>query len=194
MAEEIKGDCLTYPDTIENIDGWAFRYKFEFFQQLESFVQTNLLTDYISAKVIISNKVAILSTQPAVELNIINSNLYCFDKSFSLEFHRSENYLLWNESFYKKTYEELKFKKMDNFGFTSGISLAIKKNYHLLSISFATRSKDPDIDNYYINNLLYLKKICLFVEKISYHMFESIFSIKIPNPDKKLFLIINNKK
>ncbi len=195
-------DNINYPLTIKNTNEWSFKFRYDFSKALESFLSSGLLTDYISIKVIKSNKLAILSTKPAVELNIINSNLFIYDKSYSMAYFSSRKPVLWTNSFHHDKFYELKYKKMDVFGFTSAISLYSGDNDKMISVSFATQISNKDINTYYLSNIDYLSKIAYFVEKISLPMFNEMFSTNLGNNScftksnlkvkPRFFLAVNN--
>lgn len=202
MEENIYNN-INYPEQIHTINEWAFKLRYEFSKKLECFLSSAMIIDYISAKFFKSNKLALLSTKPPVELNIINSSLFFYDKSYSNNFFSSNKPLLWINAFDKDKFQELKYKKMDSFGFTSGISLYSGDKEETMSISFATYETNKDINTYYMKNIDYLYKIASFVERISFPMFSEIFS---NNPCKNhfnrsnlksncpVFLAVNNVK
>ncbi len=200
MEENVYNN-IKYPETIDQINEWSFKFRYEFSKQLECFLSSGIIIDYISAKLIKANKLAIISTKPAVELNIINSPLFVYDRSYSVAFSRSNNPLLWIDAFERDKFYELKYKKMDTFGFTSAISLYAANNDQVMSISFATQKTTKDINDYYLGNIKYLYKIASFVERISLSMFGEIFSINMDNncfnssnlkSNTRVFLAINN--
>lgn len=201
MEENLETN-LKYPELIYEINEWAFKFKYEFYKKLESFLSSGIMIDYISAKLIKFNKLALLSTKPAVELNIINSPLFFYDKTYSFSNFVSKKPSLWIDAFDSNKFKELKSKKMDSFGFTAAISLYAGTKEQTISISFATQRNHTNMNEYYSVNIDYLLKIATFVEKISYPMFGEIFSSKIEKElfksqnnlsyDPKMILIVNN--
>ena len=199
MEENIL-DNLDYPEPIHNISEWSFKFKYEFYKQVECFLSSGIIIDYISAKLIRFNKLALISTRPPVELNIINSPLFVHDKSYSFTFFSANKPLLWVDSFDEDKFYELKCKKMDAFGFTSAISLYAGDKDQIISISFSTQRKEKNINDYYLGNIKYLYKIASFVERLTFPMFCEIFSTKlncnhfslINNLNSKVFLAVNN--
>lgn len=201
MEEKLKNN-LKFPELIYNINEWAFKFKYEFYKKLEDFLSSGIIIDYISAKLIKFNQLALLSTRPPVELNIINGPLFFHDKSYSVDNFFSKKPILWCDAFDDHKFNELKSKKMDFFGLTAAISLYAQNKEHIISISFATQRKDNNINEYYHNNIEYFSKIACFVEKIAYPMFCEIFSTKIDKNlfrnksnytcDPKIMLIVNN--
>lgn len=201
MEENIL-DNIDYPELLHKINEWSFKFKYEFYKQVECFLSSGIMIDYISAKLIKLNKLALISTKPPVELNIINSPLFVYDKSYSFPSFSSNKSLLWFDAFDKDKFYELKYKKMDIFGFTSAISLYTQNKDQRISISFATERKENNINDYYLGNIKYLHTIANFVEKITFPMFSEIFSTKLNsnsfsitdnlNRRSKIFLAINN--
>ncbi len=200
--EENLYNKIDYPETIHKINDWSFKFRYEFYKKLECFLSSGMIIDYISAKLIKFNKLALLSTKPPVELNIINSPLFMHDKSFSFAVFSSNKPFLWIDTFDNNKFYELKCKKMDNFGFTSAISLYAGDKDQTISISFATKRTNKDINNYYLENIKYLYKIASFVEKVALPMFCEMFSLKLNgsyfstisnlNPHARIFLAVNN--
>jgi hypothetical protein len=193
---------IKYPLIISNNNESSFAFRYEFSKHLGPFLSSGLLTDYISIKLIKSNLLAILSTKPAVELNIINSNLFFYDRSYSLDSFISQKPLLWVDAFPKDKFYELKYKKMDIFGFTSAISIYYYDQDKMVSVSFASYLNNKDINEYYLSNLEYLNKIAYIVETISLPMFSQIFMVNLDHNSSftkgnlklksKIFLAINN--
>ena len=202
MEENIHNN-VDYPEPIHKINEWSFNFKYEFYKQVECLLSSGIIIDYISAKLIKLNKLALISTRPPVELNIINSPLFVHDKSYSFAFFSSNKPVLWADSFDEDKFYELKCKKMDIFGFTSAISLYAVNKDQIISISFATQRKEENINDNYLGNIKYLYKIASFVERITFPMFCEIFSTKLNsshfssatnnlNINSKVFLAVNN--
>jgi len=201
MEEETLLNNLKYPEIINKINEWAFIFRYEFYKQVECFLSSGVIIDYICAKMIITNKLAVISTQPAVELNTINSALFFHDRSYAITSFYSNQPLLWVDGFDNSKFYELKYKKMEAFEFTSGISLYSVDSKQAMSISFATKKINKNINDYYLGNIEYLYRIASFVKKISIPMFNKIFSIepknnyfntKIIKSNSRVFLAINN--
>jgi hypothetical protein len=187
---------LKYPNIKPSLTDWAFKFKYDFTRQLEDFLSSGLIIDYIGIKVVYQGELALIATKPAVELNIINNGLFVYDLSYCYNTIQNKAPALWVDQFDPGKFKELKAKKMDSFGLTAGISLFGGSEEQLISISFATNKNYNNINDYYLANTEYLYKISAFVEKISWPMFCKIFATKLPKnhfqKNSDLFMAVDN--
>lgn len=187
-----------FPKPIPGINDWAFKFRYDFTKQLEGFLSSGLIIDYICIKFIYNGELALISTKPALELNLINTNLFLHDKSFSYEAFNDGRPRLWVDHFARAYFNELQAKKIDNFGLTSGISLFTQHDNQMLSASFATNKNYGNINEYYLANTNYLSSIAVFAEKVAWPMFCQIFKNKLHRhqfrQNNNIFIAIDNSK
>ncbi len=110
--------------------------------------------DHISITIIDpSNEAIVFSTTPDIEYNLINQDLWRNDCLFSCKEVEDDIIVFWNKDnntpYLNKIYD-IKHKKNN---YNLGMTLVRKVGGFCLLYSFATRSKDGDLKEYYLNNI-----------------------------------------
>lgn len=96
-----------------------------------------------------SNEVAIFSITPSVEYNLVIQNLWRFDGSLCPLNYTDGSFFFWDQAYINKYAKEIKLSKEIKHGFSLGFSLAKKVGQHHLVYSFATRSQEHHLKEYY---------------------------------------------
>lgn len=98
------------------------------------------------------DEIIVFSSTPAVEFNLIEKNLWQFDESFKPHHHRDGSFFWWEEAYANGYREKIKEIKQSSYRFTVGFCLARKINKEHIVFSYATRSRDKNIKEYYENH------------------------------------------
>ncbi len=137
----------------EDILDILFKHKEEIHRNLID-LQGTLLIDHIAIKIIDPNKrLVIFSITPSVEYNIIVQGLWKHDKSFSLHFHDSNKFYSWEEAYSQSHFQTIKQVKEIKHGFTFGFNVFKKVDEFNLIYSYATRSKNNNLFDYYLSHI-----------------------------------------
>lgn len=126
-----------------------FKHRTEILLRLSD-IRGLLQIDHISMNIINSdNQLAIFSSTPSVEFNLVMQGLWQYDKSFFPILFENGSLLWWEEAYlidYKKILKKIKEEK---HGYTLGFGIARKyKNLNLV-YSYATRSRDKNLKSYF---------------------------------------------
>ena len=150
--------------------------------------------DYMAITLLNAQKeLLFLSTRPAIELKLIQENLWPFDESFQQDFFVQGKPRLWEELYHNEQHK-LRYYKQEEPGFSMGISVPSHFEEYRVIYSFALKSTDEAIRSKIVNRIETLTNIGRFCLK---NMIEVI-----PLPDRQqhclvkkpsLKLIINNK-
>jgi len=133
----------------ENILDILFKHKEEIYKKLIDLKGTFLI-DHISIKIIDpSGKLLIFSITPSVEYNLIVQGLWKHDKSFSITFQENNDFYPWEMAYSKDYFNEIKYLKEIKHGFTFGFNISKKLGDFNLIYSYATRSKNNGLPDYY---------------------------------------------
>lgn len=133
-----------------------------------------------------------LSRRPSVEWNLIEKNLWIHDASYQWDFILRNKACLWEELFHNEHFDVLKYYKLENPGFSMGISIPSMFEDYYVVYTFALKSTREIDKSNFINNIDKL-------EKMGRYCFQKICRA-IPLPDclnpyivqkPKLKLIIN---
>lgn len=145
-----RNDNIILHDDILDI---LFKHKEEIHRKLSD-LQGTLLIDHIAIKIIDPNKkLLIFSITPSVEYNILVQGLWKHDKSFSTYFHNTNKFYSWEEAYSKLYFHKIKQIKETKHGFTFGFNISKKIDEFNLIYSFATRSQNKNLHDYYYNHL-----------------------------------------
>ncbi len=137
----------------EDILDILFKHKEEIYRKLID-LRGTFLIDHIAIKIIDpNNKILIFSITPSVEYNLIVQGLWKHDKSFSLNFQKNNSFYIWEEAYPEKYFDELKSIKELKHGFTFGFNLSKTIGSFNLTYSFATRSKNNKLLEYYQSHI-----------------------------------------
>jgi len=97
-----------------------------------------------------SNEIAIFSITPSVEYNIIINELWRFDNSLCPASYE-EGSLVWWDQTYSEYSAEIRQLKEKKHGFSLGFNLLRNIEGYCLVYSFATRSQENNLKEYYIS-------------------------------------------
>lgn len=150
--------------------------------------------DYISIIILKSNRLYIFSTTPSIEFNLIAQNLLQHDKCYAPNLYPENTLFFWDEAYDGDYFCKIKKIKEINNNYTFGFGLTKQINNLQLTYSFATRSQEKNMSNYYLKNKLNLSKIGDYgftLIKDIYAKYQNNFRLNSIKPD--LRLIINNK-
>ncbi|KTC65684.1 putative FlgJ-like protein (plasmid) [Legionella adelaidensis] len=164
--------------------------------------------DYIGLKIINSNKEIIaFSTIPSIEFNLIHQNLWENDVCF-IPPNEVRNEIIWWEFENEYSYElrEKKQIKLLNNKLTSGFTICRDLNNFCLLFSYATKSKNKLLKEYYTANIYKIMDLGdYFLNSIipmynSYHFKDKLITSSNFKSKKSthsnqssLKLVINNK-
>lgn len=151
-------------------------------------------TDYASIALINqTNQVFFISSNPAMELNLIEQSLWRFDGSYQPEFFNQDQPKLWSELPHTGCMEEIIKYKQVKPRLISGISIPDEYGAYRTVFSFGLKRINPDIQN---KSPLHCKKLLAMgrfaLRRIQeYLIFPDQLSCTHTKP--KLKLIINNQ-
>jgi hypothetical protein len=150
-----------YTDVIlhDNILDILFKHKEEVHRKMID-LRGTFLIDHIAINIIDpNNKSVIFSITPSVEYNLIVQGLWKHDGGFSVMFQKNNNFYMWEKAYNQNYSNEIKQLKETKHGFTLGFNLSKNLERFNLIYSFATRSKNEGLFDYYschINELFML--------------------------------------
>jgi hypothetical protein len=109
-----------------------------------------------------TNKTIIFSTTPSIEYNLISQNLWDLDQAF---YHESltENYIRWWDNITSVEYEKIKSIKLTNNCYSFGMTINRHVTDFTIMYSFATKSLEKNLREYYslnLNNLIDIGDYC----------------------------------
>jgi hypothetical protein len=161
----------------EDILDILFKYKIEVHKKLID-LRGAFLIDHIAIKIIDpDNKMVILSLTPSVEYNLLVQGLWKYDKSFCPNFTALNSLYLWEDAYSVEHAAEIKNIKQLKHGFTFGFNLAKKIDSFHFIYSYATRSKNQGLQEYYIEHIQEL----LTLGDFGYRLIRDIYA-KFCNP------------
>ncbi len=185
----------------KNISDILFKHREEVHNRLID-LRGTFLIDHIAIKIINpSNEIVIFSMTPSVEYNLIVHGLWKHDNGFSRNLQNLNKLCLWEDAYSKENFDELKSIKEFKHGFTFGFYVPKKQGEFNLIYSFATRSNNDNLNDYYQQNL---EKISVLGDygyrlihdiysKYCYVAFAPSIKEKKYNPLKSVLkLIVNN--
>ena len=137
----------------EDILDILFKHKEEIYRKLID-LRGAFLLDHIAIKIIDpNNTILIFSLTPSVEYNLIVQNLWKHDKSFSVGFQKNNSFYPWEKAYSENYFNEIKYVKEFKHGFTFGFNISKKLGAFNLIYSYATRSKNQGLLDYYRNHI-----------------------------------------
>ncbi len=151
-------------------------------------------TDYLSIALINqADQLFILSSNPSIEQNLIEKELWQYDGSYQSDFIFQDQPSLWSELYHPQYTNQLKQYKQENLSLVTGISIPTNIDLYRAVFLFGFKSIQPLIQqktSSQCKKLLAIGKYCL-----------NEIRAKIPFPDQqkhvtnkpKLTLIINNE-
>jgi len=149
--------------------------------------------DHVSINILNSrNELIIFSSTPSVEFNLIMNGLWKYDRSFLPTFLEDRSLFWWENAYMDGNKKIIKQIKEEMHGYTLGFGLTQKIDTLNLIYSYATRSKEKNLKDYYIshkNDLLLVGDYAFRLLRDIYLLYDHpIVNIKKPY----LKLIINN--
>lgn len=191
-----------HPDIVDIL----FKHKAEVCRRLID-VRGNFLIDHISIKIVDpNNEMVIFSIAPSVEYNLIVQGFWKYDQSFSMKFQENNFFYPWQKAYCKDYFDEIKHTKETKHGFTFGFNISKKLDGFNLIYSYATRSKNDELLDYYRAHIKELVRIGDYGYKLIHSIYLNYCSVtfKAPIIDATLnyhtkskpflCLIVNNKK
>lgn len=186
----------------ESILDILFKQKGEIHRKLID-LRGTFLIDHVAIHIIDPNKrLVVFSITPSVEYNLIMQGLWRFDQSFSDSYQKSNSFYAWENAYLKDYYERIKFLKEKKHGFTYGFSVSKKVEEFTFVYSYATRSKNNELEEYYRAHLSELITLGDYGYKLVREIYQhycypieppSLTSLEKKPPMVNLKLIINNK-
>ena len=101
----------------------------------------------------------ILSSTPALEFNLFNTNLWRFDKTYQANWHRLATQAAWQSLYQPEYYEELYYVKQAKHHYPLGISLALKITDGYLVYSIASHKSCQRTRDIFANEYAHFYKI-----------------------------------
>ncbi|MDF1683179.1 MAG: hypothetical protein P1U36_00835 [Legionellaceae bacterium] len=90
------------------------------------------------------NELTILSYRPAIEFDLITTDLWHYDRSYHPDFFKTRQCKLWTDLYDQDKYAELMQVKQHSKHMRAGISTTLSYNNCILLLSFGTKSKHPE--------------------------------------------------
>ncbi|HSW68791.1 MAG TPA: hypothetical protein VLI69_01365 [Gammaproteobacteria bacterium] len=163
-----------------NIINMLFENKKEILRKLSDLRALHFI-DHISITVINEfKKIAVFSITPSVEFNLIVHGLWKFDNSFFPETSEDNTFFWWEEGYEISLFGILKEMKEAQHNFTLGLSLVRKYEKTKIVYSFATRSQNANLKDYYFDNINELFKIGDYGYKLIENIYHNYAFIKSP--------------
>jgi len=180
-----------------------FNHKNEILRKLTDLRGLHYL-DHISILLVNSHReIIILSITPSVEFNLIAQDLWQFDRSFDPAQFSTGQLLFWDNSYTSEYYYQLKYLKEIKHNFSLGFNVLRKIEGFYLIYSFATRSDDLNLKNYYQSIATDLYSLGDYGYKELRGLYEQYTDIVLPpcavvdkhvSPIRnRLKLVVNNK-
>lgn len=199
IKNEAADEVILHEDILDIL----FKHKEEIYRKLIDLRGTFLL-DHIAIKIIDpNNKILIFSITPSVEYNLIVQGLWKHDKSFSITFQKDNSFYPWEKAYCKNYFDEIRQIKELKHGFTFGFNISKKLGAFNLIYSYATRSKNDGLLDYYRNHINELINLGDYGYKLIHSIylnycnpiFDTPTIVGNQNHHKKPFfrLIVNNK-
>lgn len=139
------GDIYLHKDIINIL----FQHKEEIYRHFID-IKGIFMIEHIAIKIINpNNEMIIFSITPSVEYNLIAQGLWKYDYGFSPYFLKKNTYCKWGTCYSNRYFHEIKFLKEHKHGFNFGFNLLKEQDNFNLIYSFATRSKNSHLDEYY---------------------------------------------
>lgn len=143
------------------------------------------------------NELTILSYKPAVEFDLITTDLWHYDHSYHPDFFKTRQCKLWSDLYDPNKYAELIQVKQHSKHLRAGISTTLSYNNCILLLSFATQSKHPDAGQRLLEahpDLIKMGRYCF--QKIS-HLFLPYLGKTTAQKKSRIFspymqLVVNN--
>lgn len=153
--KESLADCYYQPNLItdtslhEDILEIFFKYREEIYRKLID-LKGIFLIDHIALTIIDPNNIlTIFSITPSVEYNLIVQGLWIYDRTFSAIYQAEHPFYSWDKAYAPKYFDKIRYIKEIKHGFTFGCNVSKKiEGFHLI-YSFATRSKNNGLSEYY---------------------------------------------
>ena len=115
--------------------------------------------DYVSVEIFFSHELVYFSSQPSLGYNLITKGLWQYDGCWDPMIYKNNSFYLWENAYCKNFYDELKKWKEEQYHYTVGFILVRKVSNFFVIYSFATKNKNKDTFNFYINSLNDLLKM-----------------------------------
>ncbi|NCT56612.1 MAG: hypothetical protein GW760_02730 [Legionella sp.] len=154
--------------------------------------------DHISLTTISrQNELTILSYRPAVEFDLIKTDLWHHDRSYHPDFFKTRQCKLWTDLYNHDRYTELMHVKQTSKHLRAGISTTVAYSNCILLLSFATQSKHPEAGKRLLEahpDLIKMGRYCF--QKIS-HLFLPYLGKTTAQKKSRIFspymqLVVNN--
>ena len=121
--------------------------------------------DYLSITLITpENELLFLSSQPAIEFNLIEHNLWQVDPIFHDDFFQQDKMKLWEDLYAKEKFDLLRYYRQYAQSYSMGFATPIVFEQYRAVYSFALKSHDEKIINKVQNKteaLMSMGRLCL---------------------------------
>ncbi len=140
------------------------------------------------------DEIIVFSSTPAVEYNLIEKELWRFDASFKPRNYEDGTFFWWEQAYPSAHSKMIKEIKELNYGFTLGFCLARKIDKAHIVYSYATRSTDKKLKQYYEQHT----KELMAVGDYAYGLLSNIYAkyganlIEEKNKKSHLKLVVTN--
>jgi hypothetical protein len=143
---------------------WLFRY-YRALRYIFNDVLGHLELDYISMALLNpQQELVFFSSQPSIEHNLIEHQLWQFDPCIQTAYLAPQESLIWPEIYQAPSFEQLKHYKLIKPKLEFVLSKAVATDNYAISYAFGVKSKDPEVHINLVNNtktLLSIGKFCL---------------------------------
>lgn len=208
LNNELECKAATFIETTSHLDmpavkitlhPGAINYLFEHFYTLRrifSNVLGQMETDYLAIALINKSKqIFFLSSNPSIEQNMIEQNLWSYDGSFSPDFIYQDKPKLWKELYNPKHSSRIYNYKYNNLKLITGISIPADYAEYRAVFSFGFKAEHTSLSQQFpqqLKKMMAMGNFCLQEITKSIPMLDKI---KILNSKSKakLRLIYNRK-
>lgn len=104
-------------------------------------------------------KILTLSSTPALEFNLFNSNFWQFDQAYQFNWYSLCIPSFWESLYTNIHYDELYYLKQVKYQYSIGVSLAIKTADHHLIYSIATHKEGKQMREFFLSQAINFYKI-----------------------------------
>lgn len=109
------------------------------------------------ARINCNHEMMILSSTPALEFNIFNSNLWRFDNTYAYHWLNLNTSATWESLYESERFDELYYVKQLKHQYTLGISFVSKQEEALFVYSMASKKNDSETKNLFQKNTDFYK-------------------------------------
>lgn len=118
------------------------------------------------------NEIIVFSSTPSVEYNLLIKELWRYDMTFNPSLFSDGDLFWWHDSYHREFMLDIRQMKEYLHKFTLGVNLVKKTENFNFVYSFATRNKDIDMSEYYLD----VKDDLFRIGNYGYNLIRDIYS------------------